>query len=229
MKRATPIALVALIACWPLAPQAEINIVFNIPDSERETIFFSDFDDDEGWDLDGEGIAKLKIDNGVFTIDRSKADNSYLYIFDGGDLSEDFTIEAKMRKTKGKVSSSWYGIAWDYLGDGDYSNILVGTDGTYNLAFAQQGNYKKVVDWEDFSVLEEKNKWNTLRIEHRAPDYTIMGQRIRFMHNYKYHFYINDALVRSFDDWPTLFGDQIAFRLSGKTKIEIDYIKITRP
>ena len=229
MKIHLLVAAIALAACWPSTAPAEINIVFNIPDSERETVYFDDFETNDGWDLESE-IAKLKIDKGVFTIDRTKAEGNYLHLFnDYDDFSEDFTIEVKMRKTKGKTSNTWYGIAWDYLYDGDYSNVLIGADGTYSLAFTQQGEYKKAVDWEDFSALEKKNKWNTIRIERRAPSYTIMGQRVRFMHNFKYHFYLNDALVRSYDDWPSLFGDEIAFRMSGKTAVEIDYIKVTRP
>jgi hypothetical protein len=55
---------------------------------------------DNEWPIESD-ISKLKIKKGIYTIDRSKADGSYVLLYGGLDFSEDFTIEAKMRKTKG--------------------------------------------------------------------------------------------------------------------------------
>ena len=53
--------------------------------------------------------------------------------------------------------------------------------------------------------------------------------KIHFMHNYVYHFYVNDQLVIRHDGWPAFFGTYLEIRTSADVKIEIDYIKVTRP
>jgi hypothetical protein len=231
MTKRTRCLIAAMQLCvWAPPLHAEINIVFQIPDSERETIYFDDFDSDEtGWSLDSDEDVKLKIDNGIYVIDRAKEDGNYILLQDGFDFNEDFTIEAKMRKTKGDEASIWYGLAWGHETDADYSDFLVGADGTYSLNHFRQGTYTEVLGWTSNGALETKNGWNTLCVERRAPPYTIMGEKVRFMHNYKYHFYINDQLCGSYDDWPAFFGTHLGIRMSAKVKVEVDYVKVTRP
>ncbi len=223
-------SMIAAIAAGALPLQGQINIVFEIPDSERETIFLDDFDSDEtSWPLDSDDDVKLPGDKGFSVIDRTKKDGNYMLLHSGFDFSEDFTVEARMRKAKGDDDSIWFGLVWAYESDADYSDFLVGADGTYSLNYSRQESYNEVVGWTSHDALETKNGWNTLRLERRAPTYTMMDRKIRFMHNYVYHFYLNDQLVGSYDEWPAFFGTYLGLRTSADVKIEVDYIKVTRP
>ena len=233
-KLISPSTSMAAAAAWIVAlaggPLQGQNIVFEIPDDERQTIFSEDFDDGAGdWPLDSDDDVKLKVDDGVYVIDRTKQEGNYIILHSGFDFSEDFTIEARMRKTKGDDDSVWYGLVWGYETNSDYSDFLVGADGTYSLDQSRQGEYTEVVGWTTNEALEEKSGWNTLRLERRAPASTIMGSRIRFMHDYQYHFYLNGQLVASYDDWPAYFGEHLGLRMSGDVKVEVDYVKVTRP
>ena len=210
--------------------QAQINIVFEIPDAERETIFHVDFDTAETtWPLDSDDDVVLKVDKGLYVIDRNKKEGNYILLHDGFDLNEDLTVEARMRKTKGDDDSVWYGLVWAYESDADYSDFLVGADGTYSLNYSRQDSYNEVLGWTTNGALEKKVGWNTLRLERRAPSHTIMDVKVRFMHNYVYHFYLNGQLVGSYDEWPAFFGTYLGLRMSGDIKIEVDYVKVTRP
>ena len=222
------IAFVALSGIHPL--RGQIDIVFEVPDSERKTIFFDDFDSDAtGWPLDSDEDVKLKVDDGRYVIDRANKDGNYMLLHDGFDFGEDFTIEARMRKAKGDDDSVWFGLVWGYESDSDYCDFLVGADGTYSLNVSRQKSYTEIVGWTSHEALKTKNDWNTLRLERRAPTCTIMDQKIRFMHNYVYHFYVNDQLVISHEEWPAFFGTYLGIRTSAYVKIEVDHIKVTRP
>ena len=114
IKTWSMIAAIALCEAPPL--QGQINVVFEIPDSERETIFLDDFDSDAtAWSLDSDDDVKLKIDGGHYVIDRMKKEGNYMLLHDGFDFSEDFTIEARMRKAKGDDDSVWFGLVWAYM------------------------------------------------------------------------------------------------------------------
>lgn len=221
--------LLLLFLCFPLTASGQINIVWDIPDSLRETVFFDDFDDNnKEWPLESD-YAKLKIKKGVYEIDRGKDDGSYSITYEGIDFSGEFTIECKMRKSKGDNDSVWLGLIWGYQSDADYCNLLVGADGTYQLAVRSLNEYKKVVDWEENSALKEKDKFNVLRVERRANSVTFMGQKLKNLDAYTYHFFLNGALVKTFNDWPDVWGDSLGFRVSEGAKIEIDYVKVTVP
>ena|GEM_PF-4324152 len=167
------IAFVALSGIHPL--RGQIDIVFEVPDSERKTIFFDDFDSDAtGWPLDSDEDVKLKVDDGRYVIDRANKDGNYMLLHDGFDFGEDFTIEARMRKAKGDDDSVWFGLVWGYESDSDYCDFLVGADGTYSLNVSRQKSYTEIVGWTSHEALKTKNDWNTLRLERRAPTCTIM-------------------------------------------------------
>ena len=80
---------------------------------------------------------------------------------------------------------------WAYESDVDYSDFFVGADGTYSLNHSCQESYNEIVGWTSHDALETKSGWNTLRLERRPPALTMMNKKIRFMHNYVYHFYLN--------------------------------------
>lgn len=147
----------------------------------------------------------------------------------GVDFSGEFTIECKMRKSKGDNDSAWLGLIWGYQTDADYSNLLVGADGTYQLAARVINEYVKVVDWDEHSVLEKKDKFNVLRVERRANSLTFLGQKLKNLDAYTYHFYLNGALVNTSTEWPAVWGDSLGFRVSEGAKIEVDYVKVTVP
>lgn len=170
--------IAAIVLCGTPPLQGQINIVFEIPDSERETIFLDDFDSNEtAWPLDSDDDVKLKIDGGHYVIDRTKKEGNYMLLHDGFDFSEDFTIEARMRKAKGDDDSVWFGLVWAYESDADYSDFLVGADGTYSLNHSRQESYNEIVGWTSHEALETKSGWNTLRLERRAPALTMMNKK----------------------------------------------------
>lgn len=226
--RTKMLSMLFVLLC-PFTSWGQMTIVWDIPDSLREVILFDDFEDNRNeWPMESE-FAKLKINKGVYEIDHSKGEGNYSVSYDGFDFSGEFAIECKMRKTKGDNDSIWYGIMWGYQTTADYCNLLVGADGTYQLAVSSRNEYKEMVDWTDHSSLEKKSKFNVLRVERRANTVTIMGKKLKNMDQYKYHFFLNGALVKTVDDWPAVWGDSIGFRMSEEVKVEVDYVKVTVP
>lgn len=214
---------------FPLTASAQITMVWDIPDSLRETVFFDDFDDNRNeWSLEGDDV-KLKIKKGIYEIDNTHEEGNFLVTYDGLDFSGEFSIECKMRKTKGDNDEVWLGIVWGYQTDADYSNFLMGADGTYQLAVSSLNEYKKVIDWEEHSALSENDKFNVLRVERRANFLTFLGQKLKNLDQYTYHFYLNGSLVRTINDWPAVWGGSLGFRISEDAKIEVDYVKVTVP
>jgi|GEM_PF-4893709 len=214
---------------FPLSVSAQINIVWDIPDSLRETVFSDDFDDNRNeWPLEVDGV-KLKIKKGIYEIDNTHTEGSCNMNYKGVDFSREFTIECKMRKAKGDNDSVWLGLIWGYQTDADFSNLLVGADGTYLLAVRSLNDYKKVVDWQEHSALKKKGDFNVLRVERRANSVTFLGQKLKNLDQYTYHFYLNGSLVKTINDWPAVWGDWLGFRVSEDAKIEVDYVKVTVP
>ena len=68
--------------------------------------------------------------------------------------------------------------------------MKMGADGTYQLAVRAINQYDKKVNWAEHSALEKKSKFNVLRVEQRANSVTFLGQKLKNMDQYIYHFFL---------------------------------------
>jgi hypothetical protein len=169
------------------------------------------------------------MEKGVYVIDNTKGDEPFVLLHDGFDFSREFSFECKMRKTKGDNDSVWYGLVWGYQTDGDFCDFLVGADGTYSLNIKDAAKYNEIVKWAQSPALERNDEFNVLRIERRAATLNFMGRKMKNLDQFDYHFFINGQLVQTYDNWPTVYGTLLAFRMSDGVKVEVDYIKVTVP
>ncbi len=180
-----------------------------------------------GWDLESE-YADLKIKKGVLEV--RTGDWNYFFQVDDTDLTGEFTLEARMRKTKGNNDRVWYGLVWGYESNEDFYDLLSGCDSTYGADIYSGGELNEVIGWMQHDALERNKEWNTLRVQRRAERLDFMSQCLRIMDQMLTSFHINGVKLKTFNDWPAAGPDTwAALRFSADVRVEVDYVKITVP
>ena len=122
----------------------------------------------------------------------------------------DYIIEMSFTFKKIDKNQSSLGIVWGMKNKKNYYEFLIRADGKVSIQGKINGKKKKIKNWLTFESINIK-KENVLKIEQ-------IGDKLSF--------YINNEIFHSIVKDITQDGN-VAIKISGKTKVEVDYFNIS--
>jgi outer membrane protein OmpA-like peptidoglycan-associated protein len=177
-------------------------------------IFYDDFESNKGkWLVANNSDASGKITGGKYIMEHKRNFSVYYYwnekVFDP---KSDYTIEVKIKQTKGSGTDK-FGIVWGASGwDNSYS-FLLSSDGTYTIGGYKDKSEFTRMEYSRPSVILPKGNYNVLAVKR-------VGSIIKF--------YINQKSVYQCSAEP-FFGYLLGFVVGKNMEIEADYFSITFP
>lgn len=185
------------------------HLYFGIPGSDRQIVFFDEFEDNQNeWNLNSSYL-KMEIVGGDFYCE-SKNNRTYVKRrFIPINQSGDYEIEVSMRYVKGKGSRP-IGLTFGRDVGGNEYNFYFSSDGKYRILKYEDGKYDNYTPWTAHKLLSTYS-YNTLTV-----------RKV----NQKWHFFLNRDKVFETDAEP-LFGYDMGFTVGGDMAVEVDYIKIS--
>ena len=179
--------------------------------SQKTTILFDENYNDNtlDWYLGDDDEASSEISNGYFYILNKQADYDYRFwnSFDF-DAKKNFIVESRLRQVAGKENNG-YGIMIVSDGVNNNYNFEITSNGHYRTSNKIDGKYDDN-DWKKTTYINPKGKYNILKIK-KNKDFL--------------YYYINGHLVDT-HRFKGVFGDNYGFVLRGRTKAQVDYLKI---
>lgn len=178
-----------------------------------QDVFYDEFEDNSnGWDLVSARDREFKIEDGQLIIDYRVDDQSYALwrqIFT--DTEEDFYFEIKIKQLSGNFDYG-YGFLFASTGwDNGYLLELSGDQFHHVCYWEDDSPFLDLTEWqEDTDIVNPINEWNVLSIKREDDEivYSVNGEEIYEM------------------DFEKYYGNNIGFKVGGKMKIAVDYIKI---
>ena len=182
--------------------------------SQNENAFFDSFDSNKNnWWVSNNSDASGKIAGGKYIMEHKRDFGSYYFwreiVFDPG---SDYTIEVKMRQTKGSDLDS-YGIVWGALGWGDSFDFRISSDGTFIIGGYKNKSEFTKINYSKPGLILPKGNYNVLTIKKT-------GGIVKF--------YINEKSVYQYGA-ENFFGSMLGFEVGKNMEVEADYFSLKYP
>jgi len=174
-------------------------------------VFDENFDNNAlNWYLGDAEDASSEISSGYFYIYNKQTNYDYRFwnSFDF-DSKKDFVVESKIRQVYGETDHG-YGLMIASDGVDENYNFEITSQGYYRTSNKSDGSYDDN-DWKKTQYINAKGKYNVLKIK-KSRGYL--------------YYYINGNLVNT-QKFGRVFGKDYGFVLRGKTKAQVDYLKIS--
>ena len=183
--------------------------------AQTQSILDENFNNnDNNWWVGKEADKEAKLSKGVYQFKNNGTPGNRLpfTLSNLNTKEEDFTIEAKLRLASGK-NSEYFGLVFSLSEDGNfYKKFLLKSNGEYSLEECRYGRCMVLTENQNQKAVILGNKFNTLKI-------------VRVANQSSY--YINGFLVYR-TGLNGFFYNRIAFYTEPKTKIEVDYLKVSK-
>jgi len=199
----SPIQIVAQQNNWKPAYYS------GVPDSDRHTIIFDEFEDNRNrWNLESKYL-KMRIDKGDYFYCDNLRDTPYPkrknFVFD---INGNYEVEIRMRFVRGMEGSP---LGLIFGGDNEGNS--------FNFFYTPQGEYK-ISQYYNYRSIELKT-WTP---HPSIQQYSMNTLTVRRINNEWYYFINRELAYRT--TAKQLFGGDFGFMVSGNTAVEIDYFKI---
>jgi outer membrane protein OmpA-like peptidoglycan-associated protein len=181
--------------------------------AQEETVFLDEFNsNNKNWWVESNADASGKIVNGKYIMEHKRAFGSYYFWREiTFNPKEDYSIEIKVKQTKGAVDDP-FGIVWGASGWGDSYSFAISSNGNYYI-----GGFKNKTEFmrQQYSnpIILPKGQYNILAIKKT-------GSIVKF--------YINNKSVYQYGSDP-FFGSLLGFVIGKDMVVEADYFKVKYP
>lgn len=181
----------------------------NVPQEDRTTIFFDDFDDNRMmWPYIQYGDTWTgKIENGYLYYE-CKQGSIYNARYVSIDQTSDFELETRIRHVNGPVDQS-DGFDWGRNEDGHRESFGFSGNRQY-LISRYDGVWNNDISWTPSTLVNEKG-YNKLTVRKVGSTY---------------YLFLNEQLVHTMPFRP-FFGDMIGFSVNQGITINVDYIRVS--
>jgi outer membrane protein OmpA-like peptidoglycan-associated protein len=182
--------------------------------SQNRNVFLDEFiSNKNNWWVSGTTDASAKLANGKYIMEH-KRNFGFYYFWKEVNFNpkEDYTIEIKVKQTKGSDKDA-FGIVWGASGWDNSNSFLISSDGTFYI-----GGYKKKAEFtrQKYSkpgIINPKGMFNVLSIRKA-------GSIVKF--------YLNEKSVYQLGA-ENFFGALNGFVLGKNMELEAEYIRIEYP
>ena len=179
--------------------------------SDRETVLYDSFNNEDNyWKVGSDDKYKGVIENSTYSIQNKISNETITSLIDVTiDTSRDFEIEGKIKHVYSDNKSLLISLIW---GANTLEKNYFGftAQGSYRISKYEDGDYIAYKDWTDFASIS-KYDYNKLTIRK-------VGSRM--------YFFINNKFVHSMG-FKTFFGNRFGFQSPNKTKIRMDYLRVS--
>lgn len=188
-----------------------ILISIDMSSQNRERVFIDEFYTLDNWMVKNTETKTLEIDESNLILKHKVVGSSMIQQRDVIiNPKYDYILEMSFIFKKIDKDQSSLGIVWAMKNKKNYYEFVIRADGKLSIQGKINGKKKKIKKWSTSESINKK-KENILKIEQKGD---------------KLSFYINNEIFHSIVKDISLDGN-VAIKISGKTKVEVDYFNIS--